>query len=384
LLALCRDFGGALGAGALSACTPCCARVSADGLVCVEGLVKRYGANAVVDDVSFSVKKGELVALLGPSGGGKSTVLRMIAGLETPDAGRVMLRGADATHTRVQDRKIGFVFQHYALFKHMTVRENIAFGLSIRKVPRPEIDRAVDELLELVQLAGYGARFPTELSGGQRQRIALARALAPKPDILLLDEPFGALDAKVRAELRTWIRKLHEAEIGAALTSVFVTHDQEEAMDLADRVIVIHRGKVEQIGTPEAIYDQPATEFVASFVGQINVLSGQAQGGRAAFGSLGVATPTASDGASVRAFVRPHDVEVAGASSSPGAGVATATIHRLARVGFLVRLELVLEDGQPLSVELTKDRVAELGVGEGDQVFVNLRDAKIFVQDYAI
>ena len=360
--------------------------------IIVRGLEKWFGANKVVDGVSFEIEPGELVALLGPSGGGKSTVLRIIAGLEIPDAGEVHLLGKDATRARVQDRNIGFVFQNYALFRHMTVRENIAFGLSIRRRPRAEIAAAVDELLSLVQLAGLGDRFPTELSGGQRQRVALARALAPAPGMLLLDEPFGALDAKVRLELREWIRKLHKAR---GITSVFVTHDQEEAMDLADRVIVLHRGRVEQIGTPEAIYDRPATEFVASFVGSMNVLNGEVHEGRAGFGTLGVHAPPGTDGASIRAFVRPHDVELRGRvdegaeAPAPGerdgdGGASIARIERLSRVGWMVKMELRLVDGQPLSVELTKDRVAELGLSEGDRVLVNLRDAKLFVQDYAI
>ena len=362
--------------------------------IVVRELEKWFGTNKVVDGVSFAIEPGELVALLGPSGGGKSTVLRMIAGLEIPDGGEVRLLGKDATRARVQDRNIGFVFQNYALFRHMTVRDNIGFGLQVRRRPRAEIAAAVDELLSLVQLSGLGDRYPTELSGGQRQRVALARALAPQPGLLLLDEPFGALDAKVRLELREWIRKLHKAR---GTTSVFVTHDQEEAMDLADRVIVLHRGKVEQIGTPEEIYDRPATEFVASFVGSMNVLNGQIHEGRAGFGTLGVHAPPGTDGANVRAFVRPHDVELhsrlddcadppAPADPAGGAddGPSVARIERLSRVGWMVKIELQLSDGQPLSVELTKDRVAELGLAEGDRVLVNLRDAKLFVQDYSI
>ncbi|MCK6587812.1 MAG: sulfate/molybdate ABC transporter ATP-binding protein [Polyangiaceae bacterium] len=363
----------------------------------VRDLTKTFGANRVVDRVSFRIEPGELVALLGPSGGGKSTVLRMIAGLETPDAGSVWLHGKDATYARVQDRAIGFVFQHYALFRHMTVRQNIAFGLDVRKRPKAEIERTVGELLDLMQLEGLGDRYPTQLSGGQRQRVALARALAPKPDLLLLDEPFGALDAKVRLELREWIRRLHKER---GLTGVFVTHDQEEAMDLAGRVIVLHRGKVEQIGKPEEIYDKPATEFVASFVGSINVLSGKVKDGQASLGSLAVhAPPGTGNGASVRAFVRPYDVELSAhppsskralfEASSPPSGtaaspVATGLIERMSRVGGVVKMELRLADGQPLSVEIAKDRAQELGLVEGDRVLVNLKDAKVFVQDYAI
>ncbi|HEY4122822.1 MAG TPA: TOBE-like domain-containing protein [Byssovorax sp.] len=358
--------------------------------IAVRDLVKGFGRARVVDRVSFEIASGELVALLGPSGGGKSTVLRMIAGLERPDAGDVFLNGAVATNKRVQERNVGFVFQSYALFRHMSVRDNVAFGLTIQRRPKREIDRAVDELLELVQLGGYGGRFPQQLSGGQRQRVALARALAPRPSLLLLDEPFGALDAKVRLELREWIRRLHKER---AITSIFVTHDQEEALDLADKVIILQEGKVEQIGTPEEIYDRPATEFVASFVGSINVLSGQVAEGRADLGPLSVhAPPGADEGVSVRAFVRPHDVELEARVDSsrvrdpapPGRAVATARVQRLARVGFMVKIELELSDGQALAVELTRDRVAALGLTEGDQVMVNVRDAKLFVHDYAI
>jgi sulfate transport system ATP-binding protein len=362
--------------------------------IVVRDLCKSFGAAKVVDHVSFAIETGELVALLGPSGGGKSTVLRMIAGLEEPDSGEVVLNGGVATRARVQDRAVGFVFQHYALFRHLTVRENVGFGLSVRKRPKAEIAATVRELLDLVQLGALGDRYPDELSGGQRQRVALARALAPRPSLLLLDEPFGALDAKVRVELREWIRRLHHER---QITSIFVTHDQDEAMDLADRVIVLRQGRVEQIGTPEEIYDRPATEFVASFVGASNVLHGEVRDGRASLGSLAVgAPPGAGDGTGVRAFVRPHDVDLTPlhgtaipSTATPSAlaappPVASARIERMARVGFMIRIELTLADGQPLTVELTRDRVAEIGVVEGDRVFVNLREAKIFVQDYAI
>ena len=355
--------------------------------IVVKDLEKTFGTQRVVDGVSFEIASGELVALLGPSGGGKSTVLRIIAGLETPDRGAVYLNGHDATAKKVQDRTIGFVFQHYALFRHMTVRQNIAFGLEVRKHAKADVARSVDELLDLVQLGGLGDRFPSQLSGGQRQRVALARALAPRPNLLLLDEPFGALDAKVRLELRDWIRKLHKER---GITSVFVTHDQDEAMDLADRVIILHRGKVEQIGTPAEIYDRPATEFVAGFVGSISVLKGEVKDGRADLGTLAMhAPPGTESGATVRAFVRPHDVDLQrrGDDDTEAAGpaaVATARVERISRLGWMVKIELRLADGQPLGVELTKDRVAELGIAEGDRVFVNLREAMLFVQDYAI
>jgi sulfate transport system ATP-binding protein len=363
---------------------------SGTGII-VRNLVKFFGSNRVVDNVSFEVPNGELVALLGPSGGGKSTVLRIIAGLEEPDAGEVFLNGNAATKKRVQERAVGFVFQHYALFRHLTVRQNIAFGLQVKKRPRAEVDATVRELLDLVQLGSLGDRYPAQLSGGQRQRVALARALAPKPSLLLLDEPFGALDAKVRVELREWIRRLHKER---NITSVFVTHDQEEAMDLADRVIVLHKGRVDQIGTPEEIYDHPATEFVASFVGSNNVLKGQVKDGQASLGSLAVhAPPGAGEGASVRAFVRPYDIELKGRidtadedrqTGNGGKHLATARIERMSRIGNMVKIDLQLSDGQPLAVELSRDRATELALTEGDLVMVNLREARLFVQDYTI
>lgn len=356
--------------------------------IAVSNLSKAFGATAVVSDISFEIGQGELVALLGPSGSGKSTVLRIIAGLETPDAGSIFLGGQDATHTRVQDRGIGFVFQNYALFKHMNVHDNIAFGLSVRKTPQPEIQKLVAEMLRRMQLVGLEKRYPSQLSGGQRQRVALARALAPKPKLLLLDEPFGALDAKVRLELREWIRRLHKEH---DITTVFVTHDQEEAMDLADRVIVLHRGKIEQIGTPEEIYDKPATEFVASFVGSINVLQGQIVGDSAHLGPLQVRALKGVDhGTSVRAFIRPHDIELSSSRAEPAAQssgspsnrtFASAQIERMVRVGWLVKMELRLPDGQNLSVEVSKERVAELQLVVGDSVFVHLKNAKVFVQE---
>ena len=357
--------------------------------VVAEGLTKRIGKQTIVSGVSFEAKAGEMVALLGPSGGGKSTVLRILAGLEDPDAGEVYLHGERATYLPVQARRIGFVFQGYALFKHKTVAQNIAFGLEVRKVARAEIDRVVQELLELVELGGLGGRYPSELSGGQKQRVALARALAPGSKLLLLDEPFGALDAKVRVSLREQLRKLSRDR---GITVLLVTHDQEEAMDLADRVIVLHRGRVEQIGTPAEIYDHPATEFVASFVGATNVLRGEVRGGQAEMGALRVdAPPGEHEGRAVTAIVRPHDVELSGrmeeapgAETTESAAVATGRIERMSRVGYMVKIQLELSDGQPLTVELTRERVAELGVSEGDFVLVNLREAKIFVQDYAI
>jgi sulfate transport system ATP-binding protein len=350
-------------------------------------LTKSFGGQRVVDDVSFEAAEGEFVALLGPSGGGKSTVLRMVAGLESPDSGTVLIRGEDATSTAVQKRGLGFVFQHYALFKHLNVRDNIGFGLEIRKTDKAEVRRRVDELLELVQLAGFGDRFPAQLSGGQRQRVALARALAPRPQILLLDEPFGALDAKVRVELRAWLRKLSREQ---KITCVFVTHDQEEALELADRVVIIHRGKVEQIGRPEEVYDQPATPFVASFIGSSNVLTGTVQEGRTAFGELSVSVDLRSnvnapramkEGADVRAYVRHHQVEIIGRSdkTSKSDGLALAKVNHITRIGWVARIELVLDDGRHLIAELPKDRLESLEISDGAEVFVSLKNASVFV-----
>ncbi|HTJ82071.1 MAG TPA: TOBE-like domain-containing protein [Polyangiaceae bacterium] len=343
-------------------------------------LTKSFGAHKVVDDVSFRVDSGELVALLGPSGGGKSTVLRMLAGLEIPDEGKVVIREHDATNAKAQERGLGFVFQHYALFRHMTVRENIAFGLEVRKKPKAEVARRVDELIGLVQLTGLGDRYPHQLSGGQRQRVALARSLAPEPSIVLLDEPFGALDAKVRIELRGWLRRLQKEQ---GLTAIFVTHDQEEAMELADRVVIIHRGKVEQIGSPEEVYDHPATPFVASFIGSANVLTGTVARGQAALGSIAVPAPKdAVEGADVRAFVRHHQITI-GASDASEAGVTRAKVKRITRVGWVAKLELDV-DGSTLFAELPKARIDELGIREGELVAVSLEDATIFAEDFAI
>jgi sulfate transport system ATP-binding protein len=336
----------------------------------------------VVDDVSFEVKTGEFVALLGPSGGGKSTVLRIVAGLEHPDEGSVIVRGRDVTGDRTQDRELGFVFQHYALFKHMTVRENVAFGLEVRKASRREIDARVDELLVLVQLDGLGDRRPSQLSGGQRQRVALARALAPRPSVMLLDEPFGALDAKVRGDLRKWLRKLQKDQ---GITSIFVTHDQEEAMELADRVVIIHKGRVEQTDTPDHVYERPATPFVASFIGSSNVLSGVVSAGAATLGSIRVTTPEGADGSDVKAFVRHHEVEIVGpASAATESGLLVGLVRSITKVGWVARVELELPDAQPLVAELPKEALERLGVREGERVSVKLRDAKVFVEDYVI
>ena len=278
--------------------------------ITVRNVTKRFGDFVALDDVSVDVEKGALTALLGPSGGGKSTLLRVIAGLESPDAGLVEISGEEATHLPPQRRNVGFVFQHYAAFKHMSVFGNVAFGLEIRKRPKDEIKRRVTELLELVHLEQFADRLPSQLSGGQRQRMALARALAVEPQVLLLDEPFGALDVKVREELRTWLRRLHDE---VQVTTVFVTHDQEEAMDVADNIVVIAAGKVEQTGTPDELYDKPANDFVMSFLGPVTTLGGH--------------------------LVRPHDLELLDA---PAEGTLEATVVRVTRLGFEVRVELIV------------------------------------------
>jgi sulfate transport system ATP-binding protein len=339
--------------------------------IVVRGLMKSFGKEKVVDDVSFSVEPGELIALLGPSGGGKSTVLRIIAGLEQPDAGEVHIAGGDVTRRKVQERNIGFVFQHYALFRHMTVRQNVAFGLEVRGVGKVEASRRVEEMLDLVQLTGLGGRYPHQLSGGQRQRVALARSLAPQPRLLLLDEPFGALDAKVRLELRAWIRRLHKEQ---EVTTLFVTHDQEEAMDLAGRVAVIHKGRIEQIGSPAELHDEPASPFVASFVGTSNVLQGKVEGGQVKIGGLSLPlTGVEGEGHAATVFARPHDV-ILTADHVHGA----AKVDRVVRYGGKVRAELKLAGGEDVVVE-ADDAEAPRDLAAGSEVGVHIRAASVFV-----
>jgi sulfate transport system ATP-binding protein len=307
-------------------------------MISVDAVNKRFGDYQALQDVSLDVPEGSLTALLGPSGSGKSTLLRVIAGLEAPDSGRVVIDGEDATPLPAQRRGIGFVFQHYAAFKHMTVRENVAFGLRIRKRPKPQIDAKVDELLGIVGLKGHHSRYPSQLSGGQRQRMALARALAIEPRVLLLDEPFGALDAKVRADLRAWLRRLHDE---VHVTTVLVTHDQEEAMEVADRIAVINEGRLEQIGAPRELYERPANGFVMSFLGPVSRLGEE--------------------------LVRPHDLRV---TSEPRDGALEAMVDRVVYLGFEVRAELQLADGSPLAVQLTRDDAVALELAAGDIVWV--------------
>jgi sulfate transport system ATP-binding protein len=369
----------------------------------VRNLTKRFTVRGTpaVADVSFSAPEGGITTLLGPSGSGKSTVLRVVAGLEQADAGSVHFGEQDFTFVPAQKRGIGFVFQSYALFKHMTVRRNIAFGLRVRKVPVDEARRRVEELLALVQLEGLGERFPGELSGGQRQRVAFARALAIAPKLLLLDEPFGALDAQVRVELREWLRRFHDQR---RVTTLLVTHDQEEAMEVSDHIVVMHEGRVAQVGLPQEVYDRPATPFVASFVGGANVLRGQMHNGRASVGTFGSFAVSARDGThapdgtAVNAFVRPHDVTLTKAApasaaasasaSSPADGVtpevSVARVERLAWLGGYVKVSLKLSDGASMSVEMSKSEIEALGINEGDLVMANLREAKVFVEDYSI
>jgi sulfate transport system ATP-binding protein len=307
-------------------------------MISVDAVTKRFGDFSALRDVSLDVPEGSLTALLGPSGSGKSTLLRVIAGLEAPDGGRVVIDGVEATDLPVQRREIGFVFQHYAAFKHMTVRENVAFGLRVRKRPRAEVAAKVDALLEIVGLQGFQGRYPAQLSGGQRQRMALARALAIEPRVLLLDEPFGALDANVRADLRAWLRRLHDE---VHVTTVLVTHDQEEAMEVADEIAVLNEGRIEQVGSPGELYDRPANGFVMSFLGPVARLGDE--------------------------LVRPHDLHV---TAEPRDGALEAMVDRVVHLGFEVRAELALGDGTPLPVQLTRDDALALELAPGDIVWV--------------
>lgn len=351
--------------------------------IIVKNLTKRFGNFTAVDDVNFKVDEGNLVALLGPSGSGKSTILRMICGLEVPDVGEIHLTGEDATLLPVQDRGVGFVFQHYALFKHMTVWQNVAFGLEVRKVSRVRIKERVEELLRLVQLQGYAGHYPAQLSGGQRQRVALARALAPEPKVLLLDEPFGALDAKVREELRNWIRRLHDE---MHVTSLFVTHDQNEAFEIADKIVVVNQGRVEQIGSPQEIYENPKSAFVAGFVGPVNILRGKMEAGKAKVGQFefDVSHAPGEGQSAVEALIRPSDVVLAKPS---GENLPSGRVKRISFLGWGIKIDIVLKDGQLLTVHLTKERLQELQLKEGQEVYIQPTDAKVFAQkaqDYSI
>jgi sulfate transport system ATP-binding protein len=306
----------------------------------VHNVTKRFGDFVALDDVSLEVPSGALMALLGPSGSGKSTLLRVIAGLEQPDSGTVVIAGKDSTQVRPQQRGVGFVFQHYAPFKHMTVADNVAFGLTVRKRPKDEVRDRVHELLQLVQLEGLGKRYPAQLSGGQRQRMALARALAVEPEVLLLDEPFGALDARVRQELRDWLRRLHDE---VHVTTVFVTHDQEEAMQIADEIVLVNKGRIEQVGTGRDLYERPANEFVLTFVGEATWFEDT--------------------------LVRPHDVSL---SVLPESGTVEVLVERIAYLGFEVRAQLALGDGRRFDAQLTRDDADRLELAHGQIVYAKL------------
>ena len=345
----------------------------------VRGISKRFGTFRALQDVNVVVNNGELLALLGPSGSGKTTLLRIIAGLEAPDAGTVLFEGDDASGRSPKDRGVGFVFQHYALFRHMTVHENVAFGLRVRPRPqRPadaEIRRRVKELLELVQLDYLGDRYPSQLSGGQRQRVALARALAVQPRVLLLDEPFGALDAKVRQELRRWLRRLH-AEIH--LTSVFVTHDQEEALELANRVVVMNEGRIEQDGSPEEVVEHPATPFVVNFLGQVNIFHGRVQAGKALLGPLAMEYPEHPhvEAREASGYARPHELEISRVEEGNG---LWASVTDVRAAGAVVKIELTDDGGRTIQVEMGREPYERIRAIVGEQVYVRPKRMRVFV-----
>jgi sulfate transport system ATP-binding protein len=353
----------------------------------IDKLTKRFAQHApAVHDACFEAVSDGITTLLGPSGSGKTTILRIIAGLETADEGRVLVEGEDITTVPVRQRGFGFVFQNFALFDHMTIRENIAFGLHVRGANKTDIKTRVDELLGLVQLEGFGDRYPSQLSGGQRQRVGFARALAPKPRLLLLDEPFGALDARVRVELREWLRRLHDL---THLTTLMVTHDQEEALDLSDRLVVMDRGKIHQVGTPAEVYKSPASSFVASFVGSANVLHGHVLDGRAQVGAASLDVPAnTSDGAQVRAIVRPHDIRIERQTTDPlTAGQlhrATGHIQRIVDLGTHVKLDLGLSTHELVTVHVSRKEFEAMALKEGESVLVDLDSARVFVEDYVI
>jgi sulfate transport system ATP-binding protein len=348
--------------------------------IAARNIVKTFGGFSALKDVSLEIGDGELVALLGPSGCGKTTLLRIIAGLEMPDSGTVLFHGEDATHTDVRERRVGFVFQHYALFRHMTVFENVAFGLRVRprseRPAEPAIRRTVEDLLKLVQLDWLADRYPSQLSGGQRQRVALARALAVEPKVLLLDEPFGALDAKVRKELRRWLRRLHD-ELHA--TSVFVTHDQEEALEVADRVVVLNEGRVEQVGTPEEVYEHPASPFVYQFLGNVNLFHGRVHAGRTYIDQVQVAVGDNHhlDDAPALVYARPHQIEIA--SHTNGDGGIAATVRRVQPFGGVVRVELEAGDGAAIDAEISRERYLSHQLKPGESVYVRPRNPSVFV-----
>jgi len=333
-----------------------------------QNITKKFGQFAALDQVSLKIPTGELVALLGPSGSGKTTLLRIIAGLEFADSGTVLFDGEDTTHRTARDRRVGFVFQHYALFRHMTVFENIAFGLKVRprgvRPSKEQIQAKVYELLKLIQLKNLANRYPSQLSGGQRQRVALARALAVEPSVLLLDEPFGSLDAKVRLELRRWLRQLHDE---VHITSVFVTHDQDEALEVADRIAVMNEGRIEQVGTPDEVYHRPLTPFVYNFLGNVNLFHGR----------IDEETPAIHDAATGElVYVRPHLLEIH--RQSNGASNFRATIKHINSAGPLVKIEALTEWGAPVHVELSQEKFRELQLAKDEAVFIIPKELKVF------
>jgi len=342
----------------------------------VQNIHKSFGNFTALGDVSLDFPRGELVALLGPSGCGKTTLLRIIAGLETADKGRVLLDGQDASDTHVRERQVGFVFQHYALFRHMTVFDNVAFGLRVKprkeRQPEAEIKKRVTELLKLVQLDWLGDRFPPQLSGGQRQRIALARALAVEPRVLLLDEPLGALDAKVRKELRRWLRRLHDE---LHITSIFVTHDQDEALEVADRIVLMDHGRVEQVGTPQEVYERPATPFVYGFLGAVNRFVGQSRAGVLHIGEHQLPHGGTHGEGEVQAYARPHELQILTDESAPG---LAATVERVLSFGASARVELIGPDGQPLEAELTRAEAEALSLRGGQRVRLSAARLSLF------
>lgn len=352
----------------------------------IMNITKQFGSFHALKDVNIEIASGELVGLLGPSGSGKTTLLRIIAGLETPDEGTIVVNGEDTTKVHVRDRGVGFVFQHYALFRHMTVFENIAFGLKVKpRKDRPskkEIQAKVKKLLKLVQLEGVSDRYPSQLSGGQRQRIALARALAVEPRILLLDEPFGALDAKVRSELRQWLRQLHDQ---IHVTSVFVTHDQEEALEVADRIVVMNGGRVEQAGTPEEVYENPANPFILNFLGSVNLFHGRVHKGQAHFSGMDLEVPehAATDDIPAVGYVRSQDISVE-RQPSDGASIR-AEVRHVHSIGPIVRVTFGMNgDNETVQAELTREVFQTLALKQGEHVYVRPRNVRVFVEDYQI
>jgi sulfate/thiosulfate transport system ATP-binding protein len=336
--------------------------------IAVENISKCFGNFQAVDRVNLEIGQGSLIALLGPSGSGKSTLLRLIAGLETPDEGRLWLAGKDATHQNVRERSIGFVFQNYALFKHLTIGQNIAFGLEIRSISGSKVKKKVAELLDLIQLSSLGDRYPAQLSGGQRQRVALARALAIEPKILLLDEPFGALDARVRKDLRAWLRQLHDR---SHVTTVFVTHDRSDAMAVADKIAIMNKGYIEQVGTPSEIYNHPVNAFVMGFVGPVNVLPS----------SLNIFQNKRFETTNPQMFLRPQDIAIETVSNT---STVAAKVNRVTHLGSEIKAELALDDGQVITALLTRERFDELQLEPHQQVFVKPKEAKSFPIDYSI